>query len=255
MERISRKPFQGITNIIRFNWHYYVIAFVVIVSLFFVKKYLHQSLNIAATILLALTILSIIVSLAVSWYIYDHSGLYSLNWLDNIKIAANKQLVNINAGFDETSALLKEKYPGSTLTVFDFYDPAKHTEISIERARKAYPAFPGTKTISTTNIPLKNNSADCIFLILSAHEIRNDAERIEFFKQLGNSLFRDGRIIVAEHQRDIYNFIAYNFGFFHFFSEKTWKQTFANANLTEESTFKITPFISVFVLVKNGITS
>ncbi len=102
--------------------------------------------------------------------------------MNSLNIGTGKQLVNINAGFDETSLLLKEKYPDSDLIVFDFYDPVKHTEISIERARKAYPQFPGTTKISTNNIPLKDNSADYIFLLLAAHEIRNDEERIDVFQ-------------------------------------------------------------------------
>ena len=255
MERINRKPFQGISNIIRFNWHYYIIAFILIAVLTIANRFLPASIQIITTILLSLTALSIIVSLAVSWYIYDHSDLYTLNWLNDFNIGSNKQLININAGFDEISSLLKEKYPDSNLLVFDFYDPAKHTEISIERARKAYPPFTGTTIISTDNIPLKANSVDYIFLLLAAHEIRNDDERISFLKQLYAILSPAGKIIVVEHQRDMYNFMAYNFGFLHFFSEKTWKQTFVNATLSLESEFKITPFISVFVLTKNGTAS
>jgi hypothetical protein len=255
MEGVKRKPFQGITNIIKFNWHYYVIAFLLIILLLIANSFLPTVIQLLTIILLSLITLSILTSLIVSWYIYDYSDLYTLNWLNSFNIGPGKQLVNINAGFDETSLLLKEKYPYADLIVFDFYDPSKHTEISIERARKAYPAFPGTKAISTNNIPLKDNSADYIFLLLAAHEIRSDEERVIFFKQLENILSPVGKIIVVEHQRDIYNFMAYNFGFFHFFSTKTWKQTFSKANLSEESIFKITPFISAFVLTKNGTTA
>jgi hypothetical protein len=252
MERIARKPFQGITNIIRFNWHYYVIAFGLITIVLFTSKFLPGVLRISAIIILLMAVAGIIISLAISWYVYDHSELYSLNWLNSLNISSDKQLVNINAGFDETSSVLAHKFPGSGLLVFDFYDPAKHTEISVERARNACPAFPGTKTISTVDIPLQSTSVDYIFLLFAAHEIRNHKERIEFFTQLGNALRRNGKIIVTEHQRDIYNFLAYNIGFFHFFSNKTWNQTFAKAGLHKETTFKLTPFISTFVLTKNG---
>ncbi len=67
------------------------------------------------------------------------------------------------------------------LQVFDFYDPHLHTEISIKRARKAYPAHPNTQSIQTSSIPLPNEVADSIFLVLAAHEIRNHAERARFF--------------------------------------------------------------------------
>jgi len=254
MERIARKPFQGISNIIRFNWHFYVIALILLTILLSTLNYLPSSLHTASIIFLLLTIAGMLVSLAVSWYVYDHAGLYSLSWLDKLPVASGKQLVNINAGFDETSLLLQQKYPGADLLVFDFYDPALHTEISIERARKAYPAYPGTKTINTANVPLNAGSVDYIFLILAAHEIRNEKERIEFFRQLGTALNTGGKIIVVEHQRDLANFIAYTIGFFHFFSPAAWKRTFSKAGLTIETMFKLTPFISTFVLTKNGST-
>jgi len=252
MEGIKRTALQGVINIVRFNWQFYVIAVVAIAGLQFAKQYLPVSLQVFADIFLLLSALAILVSLAVSLYIYDLSNLYTLDWLEN---SSPKQIVNINAGFDETSALLKQKYPSANLLVFDFYDPAKHTEVSIERARKAYPPFRGTQTISTTNIPLQENSTDLIFLILAAHEIRNTKERIVFFKQLQQALTLTGKIIVVEHQRDLANFLAYNFGFFHFHSTKTWKEAFKDLNLVLEKEFKITPFISTFILHKNGITS
>jgi SAM-dependent methyltransferase len=230
-------------------------AIFLITALFIVIRFLPPVLKTTAIFILSAAIAGIIISLSVSWYIYDHTDLYSLNWLDRLNIGENKQLVNINAGFDETSSILVKKFPGSKLLVFDFYDPSLHTEISIERARKAYPAFPGTIKISTGNIPLQPNSVDYIFLLFAAHEIRNDKERTGFFSQLGNALRPGGKIIVTEHYRDIYNFIAYTIGFFHFYSARSWMQTFDQAGLYVEKTFKLNPFISTFVLKKNGTAS
>jgi hypothetical protein len=178
-----------------------------------------------------------------------------LSWLNDLEIEPKKGFINIHAGFDETSALLKHKFPEISLTVFDFYDPVKHTEVSVERARRAYPVYPGTKAISTTNVPLNENSVDYIFLIFSVHEIRNMKERISFLSQLKNSLREDGKIIVTEHLRDPLNFIAYNIGFLHFFSKNTWEYAFKKAELSLSKEFKITPFISVFVLEKHGTAS
>jgi hypothetical protein len=195
----------------------------------------------------------------VSYYIYDYSNLYSLHFLDKIITNQPKNIININAGFDETSEILTSKYPNSKIIVFDFYDAKKHTEISIERARKAYPAFPKTQKITTNHVPLQENSVDYILLIFAAHEIRNSEERILFFKQLSNSLIinatQNSCIIFVEHLRDINNFMAYNLGFLHFFSHKTWQETFSKANLLVENEIKLTPFISTFILCKNGITS
>lgn len=255
METLNRKPLQGVANIIRFNWHFYAIAFSLVFTLFFVKKYFSFYLNTISTLAIIFTITTTFISLAVSYYIYDFSDLYSLKWIDFLQIKPESTIVNINAGFDETSIILKEKYPNTNLKVFDFYDSKKHTEISIERARKVYPTFPNTQNINTEKIPMEENSVDYIFLIFAAHEIRNPEERVLFFKQLHNIIKPIGKIIVVEHQRDMNNFIAYTIGFLHFYSNKTWKAIFKCANLSIESEFKITPFITTFILQKNGITS
>ncbi|MGI8670206.1 MAG: class I SAM-dependent methyltransferase, partial [Aridibacter sp.] len=182
------------------------------------------------------------------------SNLYKLDWLDELK-NENSKIVNINAGFDETSILLSEKFKNAELLALDFYDSAKHTEVSIKRARKAYPPFPNTQQITTSNIPLENNSADKIFVILSAHEIRNNNERTIFFKELKRILNPNGQIILTEHLRDTPNFLAYNLGSFHFHSRNTWLKNLRNANLKITKEFKITPFITTFILEKNGNSS
>jgi SAM-dependent methyltransferase len=250
-----RKPFQGTWNIIRFNWHFYVLAFGAIIILLLLKNNLNTSLQSALNILIVLLIISILFSLAISCYIYDLSNLYQLSWLDDIQFGKNDRIVNIHAGFDETSTLLQTKFPGAGLFVFDFYDPKKHPEVSIKRARKAYPPFPGTQQANTSHLPLQNNSTDKIFAILSAHEIRNDDERISFFKELKRVLKPSGKIFVTEHVRDTANFMAYNFGFFHFHSKNTWLKTFDRSGLTIRNEIKITPFITTFILDKNGTAS
>ena len=187
MEKL-RKPFQGTWNIIRFNWQFYFIAGLAVVFLFLLRNIWNEPFFYFVIVLIILIIATTFLSLIVSFYIYDLSGLYKLNWLNKLVYRENEKILNIHAGFDETSALLHKKFISSTLTVFDFYDPVKHTEISIKRARKAYPPFPGTVAISTGIIPMEKNSTDKIFLILSAHEIMDADERVVFFKEfLGNS--------------------------------------------------------------------
>lgn len=260
MERM-RKPFQGIWNIIRFNWDYYLFSVVLVLLILIFSSFLTVSNSfwgIFVFIEITLCILIVgttFISLFVSFYVYDLSGLYKLNWMDDLKIVANSKIININAGFDETSILLKAKFPDSELIVMDFYDPLKHTELSIGRARKAYPSFPGTKQVSTTGLPLRNNDVDTVFVILSAHEIRSEDERTVFFSELKRSLKTRGNIVVTEHLRDLPNFLAYNIGFFHFISLSSWHRTFKNAGLTVSKEIKITPFITTFILEKYGVAS
>jgi ubiquinone/menaquinone biosynthesis C-methylase UbiE len=200
-------------------------------------------------------VLTTAISLGVSLYIYDLSGLYNIRWLSHIPVHHAPVIVNINAGFDETSEILKQAFPQAKLLVYDFYNPLKHTEISIKRARKAYPPFEGTIAVTTTALPLPNNYADYLLLIFAAHEIRDDAERAEFFRDLQRVLKPDGELIVLEHLRDTQNFLAYNIGAFHFLSLKSWYSTFNSAGLQLQRQDKITPFITKFTLTKHGSKS
>jgi len=254
MESSIRKPYQGVWNIVRFNWHFYALSACSIVFILLIKRYFN-SLNTIADILVLLIGWTVFISLAVSFYIYDFSDLYKLSWLDKLERKENEIILNVNAGFDETSYLLQKKFGAAELHVADFYDLSKHTEISIRRARKAYPVFPNTQQVSTSHLPMQDGSADKVFAILSAHEIRNAAERIVFFKELHRILKPSGKIIVTEHIRDTCNFLAYNVGFFHFHSKSDWLNTFRSAELKVLKQMKITPFITTFILEKNGTAS
>lgn len=216
--------------------------------------YLHSQFRFYSNLLCILVVIPTVISLLVSAYVYDFSNLYTLDWLHKFDIEQTGTQVNINAGFDETSVLLALIYPDCTLQVYDFYDSEKHTEVSIERARRAYPPYQRTVKISTSCLPLNENTVDTIFLIFAAHEIPNDEERVVFFKELRRCLKPFGKIIITEHLRDWPNFLAYNIGFFHFLSKASWLKTFANANLGLVAENKITPFISTFILTKNGTT-
>lgn len=242
---LKRGSFQGVANILRFNWPFFGFALAGTVATVFVASLAPTPWSVlgwlAATGILATTT----VSLVVSWYVYDRSGLYTLAWLPE---RIPKRILNINAGFDETSALLAARYPSANLEVHDFYEPARHTEASIRRARKAYPPYPGTQATTTGKLECPDSSADLICMILSAHEIRDEEERVGFFREVARVLESEGRIVIVEHLRDTANFLAYTIGFFHFHSHEAWERTFHGAGLTLETEVKHTPFLSVFIL-------
>ena len=257
MKLQPRKPLQGVLNIVRFNWHFYLlsglfIAFLVLLTLFLDEKY-----SFFLVIIAFLVILPTLISLLVSAYVYDFSDLYSFSWIKNLQISPQSKIININAGFDETSnplsILLKNQYQFENLQVFDFYDEKKHTEISIKRARKAYPAFPNTQNITTNHIPLEKNSIDVVFLIFSAHEIREENERNIFFSELNRIIKENGKVILVEHLQDLSNFMAYTVGFLHFHKKITWKNTFQSSNFNIKQEIKHTPFVSIFILEKTKI--
>jgi len=254
MEASIRKPLQGLRNIVRFNWHYYLLSITAVVVLLIVPHYLDHSKVVCYT-LASLIVIPTMVSLGVSTYVYDFSDLYSFRWLNNKQEDQELTILNLHAGFDESSGLIKKTFNKSTLLVGDFYEPSKHTEISINRARNAYPAYPGTISVNAVDLPFKDRSADKIFAFLSAHEIRKEEERITFLKELNRIIKDKGQVLITEHLRDMANFLAYNIGFFHFHSRGIWLRAFKSAGLKLVNEKKITPFISTFILEKNGTTS
>jgi ubiquinone/menaquinone biosynthesis C-methylase UbiE len=100
-----------------------------------------------------------------------------------------------------------------------------------------------------------DNSADKIFVIFAAHEIRSKQERFEFFKELKRVIKPTGEVFIVEHLRDVPNFLAYNIGFLHFYSKPNWLEIFELTGLSLKSEQKITPFISTFTLTKYGVAS
>jgi hypothetical protein len=256
MESIMRTPLQGVYNIIRFNWHFYAVAGAGVIA-FFISGSILENVPGWICIFLAIAIVSTsVISLLVSYYVYDASGLYNFTWMKDVIKENSPAIINIHAGFDETSLILKSMFPGSTIKIFDFYDPIKHTERSIERARRAYAPIEGTKKITTGELPVAALSTNVIFNIFALHEIRTSTERLEFLKLQAKVLTAEGRIVVVEHMRDLPNFLAYNVGFFHFFPEQEWSDNFSRADLSIERKIKISPFITAFILMKsNGTTS
>lgn len=251
MEGVMRKRFQGVANIIRFNWHFYVIAIIAVLVLLAAAGNFTGNMASWSCVALAIGIVaSVSISLLVSYYVYDQSGLYNFMWLHQLNKENIGNIVNIHAGFDETSSILETAFPNTTLHVFDFYNPLSHTEISIERARKAYPSYNGTVEITTEELPLSKNSVDIIFNIFALHEVRDRNERVHFLKQQAKTLRHGGKLVVVEHLRDIPNFLAYNIGFFHFISSQEWNANFRQAGLCMDHVFKITSFITVFILKK-----
>ncbi|MGI4863216.1 MAG: class I SAM-dependent methyltransferase [Janthinobacterium lividum] len=244
-----RTPFQGLVNIVRFNWHFYALALGLVLILAVAAGLLPTPLRYYAGAMLGLVVAPVVVSLAVSTYVYDFAGLYRLGWLPAPHVpAAGATLLTVSAGFDEISPVVRQRWQPAQLLAVDFYDPARHTEASIRRARRAYPLPPGTLQTSTRALPLANHAADATLAFLATHEIRDAAERAAFFTEIRRVTRPGGPVIVVEHLRDAANFLAYTIGFFHFHSRAAWLATFRAAGLRVAQEVKVTPFITAFVL-------
>ena len=243
----KRRKFQGVLNILSFNRHFYVLGLGSL-ALLIAAHLLFSWSGGLFWIILAAFLYGLIMPLIVSAYVYDFSGFYALPWLKGLikNNAGIKQIVNINAGFDETSFIIERQFPGAEISVFDFYNARQHSEPAIKRARKVSLTYPDTQQIASNAIPVKNGSADIVFLLSAVHEIRSHDEKIGFLRECHRVCKPGGKVIMIEHLRDFPNFLAFSVGFTHFFSRRTWKNAFESAGFSSFRENKFTPFMSVF---------
>ncbi|MCA0399150.1 MAG: methyltransferase domain-containing protein [Bacteroidetes bacterium] len=243
----SRRPFQGVLNIVNFNRHFYYGGFIALAVIIGCFLYFSWPTWLLCTIVLAF-LYGLIAPLLVSAYVYDFSGFYDFNWLQAIQLPTTSpiEIVNINAGFDETSFIIKQKFPTAQLRVFDFYNPQRHTEPAIVRARKLGWVYPGTAQIQTNCIPLPNASVDVLFLLSAAHEIRTAQEKGVFLSECRRVCKPGASVVMVEHLRDLPNFLAFTIGFTHFYAARVWKHSFVAAGFSSCAESKFTPFMSIF---------
>lgn len=243
----KRRKFQGALNILSFNRHFYVLGLGILAALIASHLLIEWS-AILFWLITAAFLYGLIMPLIVSAYVYDFSGYYSFHWLKNLigNDERVKLIVNINAGFDETSFIIKNKFPHSDLKVFDFYNARQHTEPAIKRARKVSLVYPNTQQIASDVIPLKDNTVDIVFLLSAVHEIRSHEEKVQFLKECYRLCKPGGKVIMVEHLRDFPNFLAFSVGFSHFFSRSVWKNAFERAGFSSFQETKFTPFMSIF---------
>jgi SAM-dependent methyltransferase len=246
-----RGRFEGVRNIVRFNRRLYGAAALASATLGAAAAVAAAPWGPWCAVAAAAVAAQAAVSLLVSHHVYDRSGLYELRWLDGLA-APPRSIVAITAGFDETSAALRDRYPQAAVQVLDFYDARRHTEPSLRIARAASAPMPGTVAVASTDLPVATGSADLIVCVFAAHEIRDAAERAAFLRELRRILRPDGAVVVVEHLRDLANVLAYSVGALHFHSRATWLRAFGAAGLALEKAVACTPFASAFILRPHG---
>jgi SAM-dependent methyltransferase len=243
----KRRRFQGVLNILSFNRHFYVIGLGALLILFVSQSFLKWS-DLVFGIIVAAFLYGLIMPLLVSAYVYDFSGYYELHWMTDLIRDQERvrMIVNINAGFDETSFIIKSKFPGSDLKAFDFYNAKQHTEPAIKRARRVSLVYPNTQQVRSHSLPLQDRTVDIVFLLSAAHEIRSHEEKVLLLKECHRLCKPEGKVIMVEHLRDFSNFLAFSVGFTHFFSRAVWKNAFERAGFVSFRETKFTPFMSIF---------
>jgi SAM-dependent methyltransferase len=241
----QRLAFQGMINTIRFNWEYYLLASGGI-GAGIVLAWLPLPVGMRALGLLglALAVYFLLASLLASFWIYDLAPLYHWEWLPKFLNTPPRCALNLSAGFDEASPTLQRLFATATFLVADFFDPSKHTEASLERARRACPVSVPFTRVASTQLPYASHTFDTIFLLFAAHEIRDPQEREQLFQELRRVLRPDGRIVLVEHLRNWANLAVYGPGALHFFPREEWERLAHQAGFSHITLVPHTPFVA-----------
>jgi len=240
-------------TIVRFNWPFYLIA-VVILGCAAWGVFLSNPLWVQGGFGVALlgSLYFLLGSLGVSHQVYDRSDLYRWKWVARaLSGQAAPRIIFCHSGFDEASQDLQMRYPNAGWVVLDHYDPTLMTEASIRRARKRYPPTDGTRSAAYDRWPVASESADVVFGLLAIHELRSEAERSAWFGEAKRCLRTGGRVVLAEHTRDLANLIAFGPGFLHFHSRASWRRCWQSTGLLCTDEFSVTPWVRIFVVSKS----
>ncbi len=244
----SRRRYQGVVQILQFNWRFYVATAGCVGVALLALPFLPKSGRIILLLGTAPVLFWLTSSLLVSHYIYDRFPLYDLSWICSVLSRAPRRWISIHCGLHETSAILAAIFPDAVSQVVDIFDPLVMTETSIQAARRVAHHTVPSSSMCHDSLAYPAEWFDAAFSIFAAHELRHHDQRVKLFGEIARILTPDGEFILIEHSRDWRNFLAFGPGFLHFFSKSAWRKAASDAGLTVVTERSMTPFVHVYVL-------
>jgi SAM-dependent methyltransferase len=242
----ARGRYQGVKQILHFNWRMYLATACGAMAAALAWPLLPPAGRAVLVAGFVPALFWMIASLAVSHYVYDRFPIYDLHWLERALGYTPRRWINIHSGWDETSGVLKAIFPDAVGEAVDLFDPRVMTEPSIREAHRLSRAAVPTIAASFDTLPFETGTVDAAFAIFAAHELRRREQRIAFFGEVRRVLTPSGELVVIEHARDVWNFLAFGPGFLHFFARREWHDMAREAGLEVRSEFAMTRFVHVF---------
>jgi SAM-dependent methyltransferase len=190
-----------------------------------------------------------IVSLLVSFYVYDRSALVSGLWVPGVFDPATSGWASVHAGLD-AEIELDAVMPGRCIARLDIFDRRLMTSPSIRRARRRTALAKEASPCSPAALALADEGCQAVVVAFSAHEIRDPRALEVFFHELRRSLRPGGRVLIVEHLRDLANFLVFGPGYLHFVPRREWLRLARHAGLTVASETRITPWVMALTLEK-----
>jgi SAM-dependent methyltransferase len=188
-----------------------------------------------------------LLSLLVSYYVYDRSELVAARWLPALLSQSRNGWATVHAGLDaelDLSSVLADR----CLARLDIFEAALMTSSSIARARALTSVHEQTTACSARHLALEDESCANVIVAFTAHEIRDRAAREAFFDELRRALVPGGRAVIVEHVRDCANFLAFGLGYLHFAPRREWLRLGAHARLSVAAEVRVTPWVMALAL-------
>jgi len=248
---VARSPFQGVLQILQFNWRSYLATAAAVAVALLALPFLSHLWRVALLLGVAPPLFWLVSSLFVSHYVYDRFPLYDLNWIAGALSRMPNRWLNIHCGFDETSSSLAVIFPGAAFDVVDIFDSRVMTEASIRQARRTERGAIAAKPARFDDLPFGSGTFDAAFCIFAADELRRDRQRTTLFLEIARVLTPGGEFVLMEHSRDPWNLLAFGPGALHFFSQRAWRATALNAGFGVRTELSMTLFVHVYVLRRN----
>jgi SAM-dependent methyltransferase len=251
--RAARKPrASGAREVIAYNWPMYVAGALTAGSSWAAARHLPSAAALPARLgaVAAATLLA--TSTAASWYVYDRSDLYELDWLDDLLPEGPGDRMVVSCGLDHVSPLLTVRYPRGRQTVADLFDPILMTEASIRRARRRFPPSPENIPARPGALPAESDSQDTVFAVFAAHELRLPGERRALFAEIHRVLRPGGTLVLVEHARDAANAAVFGPGAWHFLTRRVWLGHAAETGLRRSGGRRIAGLVTAFAFRKEA---
>lgn len=240
----------GVLHILQYNRHYYAAGLLALFGLGALLSIdvLSNPARVIVTIVMGIVVFWSAGSLLASYYVYDYAGVTRWKWIPKALSRRPTRWLNIHAGLDESTETLMQMFPAATGMALDIYDPTVMTEASIANARRSRPAQSSHRTGRLDALPVSDRSCDTLFVLLTAHEIRQPRRRVELFKEAARVLSTQGQLLLAEHVRDWRNFLAFGPGFLHFLSRREWMRVARESGFIVDREGSVTPLVRWFLL-------
>lgn len=243
--------FEGMLQILRFNWMQYTAGALTVCLATLVVATVAMPAWVSVMMIggTAMAVFWLVASLVVSHWIYDRSSVFDVRWVSDVIVTPVQRYANIHFGFDTGTEPARAGFPDAVGTTWDVFDHDATRERSLLRARATATVVP-EDACDFRNLPASDESFDAVFLMLTAHELRDRGLRERFFGELARLLAKGGSVVIVEHARDLANFVAFGFGFVHFLPASEWLRLADVAGLTTVHEHRITPFVRAIVLRK-----